>query len=266
MRARPSGWLLAARIAAFGVLAFLILPAFIVVPVSFTDTDYLSLPQDHLSLSHWQTLFQTPMWRNSLVQSFAVAVASTLLSALFGSLAAVGFMRMKPSMAAKLRLVLLLPLIVPTIVAGLAWYWVYIPLRLLDTYFGVILAHTVAGIPLVFVTASSALAAFDPRLEQAARSMGAGQVRVLRQVILPFAMPGILSGAVFAFIASWDEVVVLLFITSRNVYLLPRAIWDGINDNVDPAVAAAATLMISVTVGILLLQQLLSRRENGKAS
>ena len=266
MRARPSGWLLAARIAAFGVLAFLVLPAFIVVPVSFTDTEFLSLPQDHFSLSHWKTLFQTPMWRNSLVQSFAVAVASTLLSVVFGSLAGVGFMRMSPSLAAKLRLVMLLPLIVPTIVAGLAWYWVYIPLHLLDTYVGVILAHMVAGIPLVFVTASSALAAFDPRLEQAARSMGAGPGRVLRQVILPSALPGILSGAVFAFIASWDEVVVLLFITSRNVYLLPRAIWDGINENVDPAVAAAATLMITVTVSILLVQQLLTRHQGGKAS
>ncbi|QCI66108.1 ABC transporter permease [Phreatobacter stygius] len=259
MTVSPSAWFQTSRILAIGVLAFLVLPALIVVPVSLTDTTWLALPQETVSFDHWRTLLSEPVWRDSMVRSLAVAIASTACSVVIGTLAAIGCRNLVPEIAGRLRLLLLLPMIVPGVVAGLAWYRVFIPLGLIDTYAGVILAHGVSGIPLVFVTVSSALAAFDARLEQAARSLGAGTGMVLRRVLFPAALPGVLSGAVFAFIASWDEVVVLLFITSRNVYLLPRAIWDGINENVDPAIAAAATLMIVVTVAGLLLVQLFGR-------
>lgn len=260
MTVAASAWFQFWRIMAVGVLAFLVLPALVVVPVSLTDTTWLALPQNGLSLDHWRTLASEPLWRDSLVRSVAVAIVSTALSVMLGTLAAIGCRNLAPSIAGRLRLVLLLPMIVPGVVAGLAWYRMFIPLGLLDTYAGVVLAHTVGGIPPVFVTVSAALAAFDPRLEQAARSMGAGTGMVLRRVLFPAALPGMASGAVFAFIASWDEVVVLLFITSRHVYLLPRAIWDGINENVDPVIAAVATLMILVTVTGLLIVQWLAWR------
>lgn len=264
MTLAPSFWFHTTRLLAIGILAFLVLPALIVVPVSFTDTTWLALPQEGLSLEHWRTLTGQPMWRDSLLRSIAVAIISTGLSVLIGTLAAIGCRNIAPSVSGKLRLLILLPMIVPGVVAGLAWYRMFIPLGLLDTYAGVILAHTVSGLPPVFITVSASLAAFDPRLEQAARSMGAPTGMVLRRVLFPAALPGILSGSVFAFISSWDEVVILLFITSRNVYLLPRAIWDGINENVDPVIAAVATMMILVTVAGVLTMQMLNRRREGE--
>jgi putative spermidine/putrescine transport system permease protein len=128
----------------------------------------------------------------------------------------------------------------------------WIDLDLLDSFPGVILAHTITSIPYVVITVSASLASLDVRLEQAARSLGASLAQTLRMVIVPNIMPGMLSGAVFAFVHAWDEIVVLLFITSRHVYLLSRAIWDGVNENVDPTIAAIATVMILLTFGGLL--------------
>jgi hypothetical protein len=133
-------------------------------------------------------------------------------------------------------------------------------LDLLDRFLGVTLAHGVTGIPYVVITVSTALAAFDPRLEQAARGMGASLGQTLRWVVLPRIAPGIASGAIFAFIHSWDELVLVLFIASRNVFTLPRKIWDGINENLDPSMAAVAVLLIVFTVALLALDGALRAR------
>ena len=111
----------------------------------------------------------------------------------------------------------------------------------------IVLVHAVTGIPYVVVTVSTALAGFDPRLEQAARNLGASQLQALRRIVLPSIMPGVVSGAIFAFIHSWDELVIVLFIASRAVFTLPRRIWDGINEHLDPTMAAVATIMILLT-------------------
>jgi putative spermidine/putrescine transport system permease protein len=155
---------------------------------------------------------------------------------------------------------MLVPLIVPSIVYALGYYRMWIDLRLLDTFTGVILVHVVTGLPYVVITVSTSLANFDPRLEQAARNLGASMGQTLRMVIVPCIMPGILSGAIFAFVHSWDEIVVLLFITSRRLYLLPRAMWAGINENVDPTIAAVATVLMLATLGGLLAERLLRWR------
>jgi len=155
---------------------------------------------------------------------------------------------------------MLLPIVVPTIVYALGIYRFWVDLRLLDTYTGVILVHAVTGIPYVVVTVSTALAGFDPRLEQAARNLGASQLQALRRVVLPSIMPGVVSGAIFAFIHSWDELVIVLFIASRAVFTLPRRIWDGINEHLDPTMAAVATIMIVLT-GLLLVLDLRMRRK-----
>jgi putative spermidine/putrescine transport system permease protein len=264
MTIAPSLWFKATRASAFLLLAYAVVPALIVIPVSFTDTSWLALPRDHLSLEHWRTLFFAPQWRDSLLQSVFVTAISTTCAVALGTLAAIGLRQLTPRSAGLVRLMLIFPLVVPSVIAGLGWYRAFIPLGLLDTYPGVILAHTVTSLPLVLVTVTASLASFDDKLEQAARSMGAGTWTTLLWVTLPSIKPGILSGAIFAFIHSWDEVVILLFITTRDVYLLPRAIWDGINENVDPTIAAASTLMILVTTTALFLSQTGARRR-GKA-
>jgi putative spermidine/putrescine transport system permease protein len=155
---------------------------------------------------------------------------------------------------------MLMPIIVPSIVHALGFYRMWIDLRLLDTFTGVVLVHVVTGFPYVVITVSTTLATFDPRLEQAARNLGASMSQTLRLVIVPCIIPGILAGAVFAFVHSWDELVVLLFITSRKLYLLPRAIWAGINENVDPTIAAVATVLMLATLAGLVLERVLRRR------
>ncbi|MEO1089380.1 MAG: ABC transporter permease [Pseudomonadota bacterium] len=239
---------------AWTVVLFLVLPLFVVVPVSFTDQRFLSFPQDELSLQHYWNLIADPFWRDSILRSLFVSLVSALFATVLGTLCAIGCWRLANRFGEWIRLLMLTPIIVPSVVHALAFYRAWIELGLIDTYAGVILTHTIIGLPYVVITVSAALANVDVRLEQAARSLGADMSQTVRWVLVPLVMPGILAGAIFAFIISWDEIVVLLFITSRNIYLLPKAIWDGINENVDPTVAAVATLLIAVTFLMLFAQ------------
>ena len=248
--------------AAWAVLSFLMLPMMIVFPISVTDRRYLSLPQDGISFAHFANLLSNPKWVASLGHSFVIASASTLIAVTLGTLCAVGCWRIGSKLSESVRSLMLVPLIVPTIIYALGVYRFWIQLDLLDTYLGVIIAHAVTGLPYVVITVSASLANFDYRLEQAARNLGAGLVQTVRLVILPNVMPGILSGSIFAFIHSWDELVVVLFIASRNVFTLPRMMWDGVNENLDPTIAAVAVVMMAVTLGLLLIElSLRARRE-----
>ncbi len=242
------------------VLFFLLAPIFIVAPVSLTPERYLSLPTSEISFRHYIAIFGNEVWLKSLGRSLLVAFFSTGLSLLIGIFYAIACWRLGPPWSGIFTGLALMPLIVPTIVNGVAFFRAWIALDLLDTYPGVILAHTITSIPYVVIGCSVALANMDRRLEQASRSLGASVWRTSRSVIVPNILPGIVSGGVFAFIHAWDEIVVLLFISSRHVYLLPRAIWDGINENVDPTIAAIATVLVIITIAVLLTDYFLARR------
>ncbi|WP_338144475.1 ABC transporter permease [Neoroseomonas marina] len=253
----------ASRSLAWATAFYLVLPILIVVPVALTDQRYLSLPQDGISFRHFATVLSSPEWLGSIWQSFTIAVAATILSVTAGTLCAIGCWRISRRTTELVRVLMLLPLIIPSIVYAIGLYRYFGPLGLLDRFLGVVIAHGVTGIPYVVITVSTALAAFDPRLEQAARGMGASLSQTLRWVILPRIAPGIFSGAIFAFIHSWDELVMVLFIASRDVFTLPRRIWDGINENLDPAMAAVAVLLILFTLLLLLADRALRRRNEG---
>ncbi len=242
---------------------YLVLPILIVLPVALTDQRYLSLPEHGISFQHFRTVLTSPEWLGSIWQSFTIAIAATVLSVTAGTLCAIGCWRISRRATDLIRVVMLLPLIIPSIVYAIGLYRYFGPLGLLDRFLGVVIAHGVTGIPYVVITVSTALAAFDPRLEQAARGMGASLSQTLRWVILPRIAPGIFSGAIFAFIHSWDELVMVLFIASRDVFTLPRRIWDGINENLDPAMAAVAVLLIAFTLLLLLADRALRRRNEG---
>jgi putative spermidine/putrescine transport system permease protein len=254
------GWF--ARTLSWGTAAYLVLPILIVIPVSLTDQRFLSLPHHGLSLRHYATVFASPEWLGSILQSFWIALAATVLSVVAGTLFAVAAWRLDRRSTQILSALMLLPLIVPSIVYAIGLYRYFGWWDLLDRFLGVVIAHGVTGIPYVVITVSAALASFDPRLEQAARGMGASLPQVLRWVILPRIMPGVVSGAIFAFIHSWDELIIVLFIASRDVFTLPRRIWDGINENLDPAMAAVAVLLIGMTLILLLLDMLVRRRRD----
>lgn len=247
---------------AWAVAIYLVLPISIIIPVSLTDQRFLSLPQEALSIRHYVTVLTSADWLHSIWQSLLIAVASTAIAVVAGTLCAIGCWRLSRRSTELIRALMLLPIIIPSIVYAIGLYRYFAGLDLLDRFLGVALAHGVTGIPYVVITVSTALAAFDPRLEQAARGMGASLGQTLRWVILPRIAPGIVSGAIFAFIHSWDELVIVLFIASREVFTLPRRIWDGINENLDPAMAAVAVLLVAFTTLLLLLDLMLRRKRD----
>ncbi len=240
------------RIVAWMTTCFLVLPILIVIPVSFTPKRYLSMPAGDWSLRHYEVLISGG-WLSSIGDSLLVAICSALLALAMGTLFAVGHWRLNNGVTRNLRLLLLLPMIVPPIVHAVAFYQAWSILDLLDTYLGLILVHTMKALPFVVLSVTASLVNLDPRLEQASRSLGASSRQTLFYILLPQVRPGMLAGGIFAFITSWDEIIVAIFITSRAVYTLPKRIWDGLFDNVDPAIAALGTIMIIITaIGLLI--------------
>lgn len=238
---------------AWTVLAYLVLPMVVVVPVSLTDQYYLSLPRETISFEHYRAVFEKEIWLSAALDSVIVAMCATTLAVILGTLCAIGCWRIASRASELVRIFMLTPIIVPVIVQALAMYKFWIDLDIIDTYLGAIIAHTLIAVPYVVITVSASLTNFDPRIEQAARNLGASTPQTVRLVILPSITPGILSGALFAFTISFDEIVVMLFITSRNVYTLPKRIWNGIQDHLDPSIAAIATMLIVLTFALLLL-------------
>jgi putative spermidine/putrescine transport system permease protein len=235
------------------VLLFLILPLAVVLPVSLTDQRFLSLPQHGLSLQWYANLLTSEDWQSSIGQSLLVACVSSAVAVTLGTLCAIGCWRMGSHWAKTVQALMLIPIVVPTIVYALGLYRAYARLGLLDTLVGVMVAHGVTAIPYVVVIVATALTGVDARLEQAARSLGAGPLQAMRRVLLPLLRPAMLSGALFAFVHSWDELVIVLFIAGRHVFTLPRRMWDGINDKLDPTLAAVAVLLVVLSAALLFL-------------
>ena len=242
------------------ILLFLVLPIFVVVPVSFTPERFLSLPEDELSLRHYRELVVDETWRSSILDSLLVATAASVLAIVLGTACAIGCWRLANGFTEAVRVLMLTPMIVPPIVHALGMYRVWVEFGLIDSYPGLFIAHAMKGVPFVVIAVSAALANFDVRLEQAARSLGASPLGAVRLAILPNIWPGVFAGGVFAFAISWDEIVVALFLTQRAVYTLPRKIWDGIQDNISPSVAAIGVVLVAATVVAVLLKLLWDRR------
>jgi putative spermidine/putrescine transport system permease protein len=241
-------------------LLFLFLPLMVIVPVSFTPNRWLSLPGADWSLQHYADLIGDETWRRSAWDSAVIAFGATFSATTLGTLGAIGCWRVSSRLSDLARGLMLIPIVVPSIVDALGFYQALVQFRLTDTYFGVIIAHTMKGIPYVVISVSAALANFDLRLEQAARGLGANMMMAVRRVVLPSIWPGVMAGAFFAFITSWDDLVINLFIAGRRVSTLPRRIWNSIQDNIDPAVASVATLLMLVTLCGILTYLFLERR------
>lgn len=246
-------------VAAWCAFLFLIAPIFVVFPVSLTPDSYLSFPGQDLSLRHYATLMTNPDWYWSLAQSLIIAILATLLSTGVGTAAAIGTSKLGGAPAMAARVLALLPLIVPPVISALALYRGWVVLGLFDTWTGTVLAHAILGTPYVFVTVSAALSRSDRAIEMAARNLGASWSVAQRRVVLPTLRPGILAGAVFAFVTSWDELVVTLFITSREIFTLPRRMWDGIRENISPTIAAVAVVLVAISVVCLVLTEVFRR-------
>ncbi|HLR12506.1 MAG TPA: ABC transporter permease [Burkholderiaceae bacterium] len=241
------------RTMAWLVIAFLALPMLVMLPISVTPHRYLSLPDGEISFRHYVSLVTDPRWVQGLTDSLIIACFAAVLAVVMGTFFAIGISRRKPATQRLLQPLILAPMIVPEIVHSLAYYKAWAVAGLLDTYAGVVIVHAMRGMPFVFLTVTAALANLDSRTEQAARSLGASAWRSMWWVVLPQIRKGVAGGAVFAFFLSWDEIVVVLFITLRSIYPLPRRIWDGLQDNIDPAIAALGTVMIILTAVVMVI-------------
>lgn len=252
--------------AVFGtaVVIFLMAPLFAILPLAFTDSIFLNYPIPGYSFRWFHELFTADAWRRSILNSLIIGSGTTILATILGTVAALGLRGNSVSLLFSFfRTVFLLPMVVPAVVLGVGMQLMFAQYGLANTYVGVIIAHTVIAIPFVVVNVTAALQGIDRRLENAAASLGASPVVVLRQVTLPLAMPGIVSGAVFAFATSLDEVVLTLFVAGPNQRTVARQMFSTIRENISPAIAAAAFLFIVGTVviaGLVLLAQKRNQR------
>ncbi|MDQ0393379.1 ABC transporter permease [Labrys monachus] len=249
------------RMLAWLLLAFLFAPMLVVIPVSLTDRDYLSLPQHGLSLAHYLPLLDwSAGWLPSILTSFTTALAASFAATTVAAAYAIGAWVYVGRWPSFLRVVLLSPLIVPPIIYAVGIVRLWSRLGLLDSWIGVVIVHVMLAIPLAVLAIGASLSNLDPRIVQAARSLGARPPTIFARVILPNLASGIGAGAVLAFITSWDEITVTLFITSRRLVTLPRRIWTSIADSVDPTLAAIASVMLLATLLGLLVRVLFFER------
>jgi putative spermidine/putrescine transport system permease protein len=244
------------------VLAFLVAPILIIVPLSFSSGSFFYYPLPGFSLRWYQDFFASPFWLPSVWNSLIVGSAATLLATILGTLAALGMWRARFPGQALLLALLISPMVVPVIIVAVGVYFAFAPLGLTDGYAGLVLAHTTLAVPFVVVTVLATLASFDRTLLRASASLGAPPWTTFRRVTLPLILPGVLSGAVFAFAASFDEVVVALLIAGPGQRTLPRQMFAGINDNISLTITAAATMLIAISFVLMALVGWLQRRNN----
>ncbi|WP_339851744.1 ABC transporter permease [Roseovarius nubinhibens] len=233
---------------AWMIIAFLVLPILVVIPISLTDTSYIGLPKEALSLQHYANYFSDGDWLGATWTSIWVGLVVASCATVLGTAFAIGCWFLSDRAAMVARWVLITPILVPPVVQALGFYRFWVVLGLIDTHFGVILAHTLLALPYVSISVFASLTNLDRNIPRAARSLGASVLQTVRAVIVPAIKPGILSGFIFAFIVSFDEIVGVLFITVRRVQTLPKMIWEGIQDNIDPTIAAVATLLVLLTL------------------
>ena len=241
------------------ILAFLIIPCLIVIPMSFSDSQYLEFPPRALSLRWYDTFFSSPEWRQSAIVSFKVAGATTLLATILGTLASYGLFKSTNPFNFVIRSVLILPMMVPLIFVAIGVFFVFAKLGMNNTLTGLILAHTTLAIPFVMIAVTNGLQGFDFNQERAARSLGASPALAFFTVTLPQIKISIFSGMLFAFITSFDEVIVSLFVSSGANSTLTKRMFANIRDQVDPTVAAISSMLVVASIVILISAQFVKR-------
>lgn len=260
-------WIFRAWCAA--VLVFLLLPIAAIVPLSFSSGSFLSYPLPGWSLRWYAEVFgmgnDGGKWLGALANSLRIGLAATALAVLLGTLAALGLARQRGAWAGLLKALMLSPMIVPVILIAVGSYFFLAPLGLTSSFSGLILAHTVIAVPFVVVPVLTALEGLDPNLSRAAAACGAPPLTAFGRVTLPAIAPAVASGALFAFAASFDDVVIALLIAGPEQRTLPREMFSGLRDSITPALTAVATVMIVCSTALFLGMLALQRRARRQA-
>ncbi len=260
-------WYYSFRLICAAIFFFLIIPLVVIVPLSFNAVPFFTFTKEMMSLDPagyslkwYDDFFTNPNWQGAVQNSLIIGFFATLLSTFFGTLAALGLSR--PHMPARTLIMSLLisPMIVPLIISAAGMFFFYSRIGLQGTHLGVILAHAALGTPFVVITVTATLVGFDNSLIRASASLGASPPRTFFKVIVPLILPGVISGGLFAFITSFDEVVVVLFVGSFKQRTIPWQMFSGIREQISPTILAVATLMVAVSMVLLFSLELLRRR------
>jgi len=274
MKTRPSyySWrhkagVYALKLAAWAVLFFLILPVLIVIPLSFNAEPFFSftrgmmqLDPNAYSLEWYRSILDSPKWLLAIRNSFFIGLCATLIATTLGTLAAVGLANANMPFRRAITALLLAPMIVPLIIVAAGMFFFYARFDLVGSFTGIIIAHAALGIPFVIITVTATLSGFDRSLYQAGLSLGASPLKVFSSVVVPVIRPGVISGALFAFATSFDEIVLVLFLAGPEQVTIPRQMYSGLREQINPSILAIASLLILMSIALLGALELLQRR------
>lgn len=260
-------WYYGLRGYALVVLFFLVIPLVVIIPLSFNAAPYFTFTHKMLTLqpsgysAKWYShFFSDSTWVRALKNSFFIAPIAATIATVLGTLAAVGLTRPNMPVRGLITGILILPMIVPLIITATALFFFFSYLHLVNTYVGIIIAHSILGVPFVVITVSATLSGFDQQLYRAALSLGASPIRAFFEVTVPLILPGIISGALFAFMTSFDEVVVVMFLAGPKQRTLPLQMWTNLRYTIDPTILAVATIVLMVAVVLLVGLEFARRR------
>ncbi len=260
-------WYYTFRVICGLIFFFLIAPIIVIIPLSFNAVPFFTFTPEMLafdpagySLKWYGDFFGNLNWQGAVKNSFIIAVFSTLISTTLGTIAALGLSRAEMPAKTLVMGVLISPMIVPLIISAAGMFFFYTKIGMASTHFGVIMAHAALSTPFVVITVTATLVGFDRSLVRAAATLGASPTRTFFKIIVPLIMPGVISGALFAFVTSFDEVVVVKFIGSYEQRTIPWAMFSGIREQISPTILAVATLLITFSILMLITIEILRRR------
>ena len=269
-RPRPAdglAWKIVYNLICASIYLFLIAPILVIIPLSFNAEPYFTFTSGMLhldpaaySLRWYREIVANDEWLLAMRNSFVIGIFATIIATALGTVAALGLANSRMPYRNTVMALLLSPMIVPVIITAAGMYFFYSSVGLSQTFTGIILAHAALGTPFVVITVTATLSGFDRSLVRAAASLGASPVRGFFDVVVPLILPGVISGGLFAFITSFDEVVAVLFLSGAEQRTIPRQMWAGIREQISPTILAVATLLILASVLLLLTLELLRRR------
>jgi len=243
------------------VMVLLVVPTLIVVPMSFSDSQYLEFPPEVWSTRWYRHYFGSAEWMLATRTSFKVAFLTMIVATPVGVLAAYGLHASKIRFVRAAFVLMITPMMVPLVLVAIGAFYAYVQLKILYTITGLVLAHTVLALPLVVIVTGAALKGYDMAQEEAARSLGAPRWKAFLTVTLPQIRFAVITGALLAFLTSFDEVVVAMFISGGDNPTLTRNMFNALRDQIDPTIASISTIMVLVTTVMMLLAQLFGQKK-----
>lgn len=250
----------------FLILLVIILPALVIIPQSFTTLNYFTFPIPEYCTKWYEKFMENSEWIIGLQRSLIIAIISAVVATIIGTMAAVAFEKLEFKGKSVFMSFMIAPMVVPVIITGVALYTTFSKIGLTNTIPGIIIAHTLLAIPMVFITMMSGLSNVNENLELAAMSMGAGPIRTFFEVVLPTVKSSLTASILFAFVTSLDEVVVTIFVSGANTKTLTMVMWENLRTTINPTLAVAATFLVIITLGMYILKEVLEVRSKNKIS